>query len=55
MLKNFMQLDNTFNNLFYKRNNCRICFSKHIELALEIGSSPISEKYVTKDDIKKKQ
>ncbi len=37
----------------YKRNNCRLCLSKDIELAVNMGKSPISEKYVNKDNLDK--
>ena len=36
------------NEVFFKRKNCRICSSKNLELALEMGISPISEKYLAK-------
>ena len=34
------------NNITYARNNCRLCLSKEIEMAVNMGKSPISEKYV---------
>jgi hypothetical protein len=38
-------------NITYARNNCRLCLSKEIELAVNIGKSPISEKYVKKENL----
>ena len=37
----------------YTRTNCRLCLSKEIELAVNMGKSPISEKYVKKDNLEK--
>ena len=39
------------NNITYARNNCRLCLSKEIEIAVNMGKSPISEKYVKKDSL----
>ena len=38
-------------NVTYARNTCRLCLSKEIELAVNIGKSPISEKYVKKENL----
>lgn len=37
----------------YARTSCRLCLSKEIELAVKMGKSPISEKYVKKDNLEK--
>ena len=34
------------NQIYKKRNNCRLCLSKDIKKVFEIGKTPISEKYV---------
>tara|TARA_B110000046_G_scaffold85743_1_gene93780 strand:- start:186 stop:1454 length:1269 start_codon:yes stop_codon:yes gene_type:complete len=39
------------NNITYARNNCRLCLSKEIEMAVNMGKSPISEKYVKKENL----
>ena len=39
------------NNITYARNNCRLCLSKEIEIAVNMGKSPISEKYVKRDNL----
>ena len=41
-------------NLSYSRNNCRLCLSEELELAVNMGKSPISEKYVEKHNLKNK-
>ena len=46
-----MEEKKIFNQVFYKRNSCRICAGKNLELALKMGDSPISEKYLTKEKI----
>ena len=43
----------TKNYISYTRNSCRLCLSKEIEMAVNIGKSPISEKYVDKENLKK--
>ena len=52
-LKNFMKNKNSEDYVSYTRTNCRLCLSKEIELAVNIGKSPISEKYVKKDNLDK--
>ena len=47
-----MENKNSSKKVFYKRDNCRICSSKRLDLALKMGDSPISEKYLTKEKIK---
>ena len=47
-----MEHKNLSEKFFYKRNNCRICAGKNLELALKMGDSPVSEKYLTKERIK---
>jgi len=47
-----MENKNSTKKVFYKRDNCRICSSKRLDLALKMGESPISEKYLTKEKIK---
>ena len=37
----------------YARTSCRLCLSKEIQLAVKMGKSPISEKYVQKDNLEK--
>ena len=39
------------NNITYARNSCRLCLSKEIEMAVNMGKSPISEKYVKKENL----
>ena len=37
---------------FYNtRNNCRLCNSKELELAVPLGKTPVSEKYITKENL----
>ena len=45
--------NNTSKEVFFKRKNCRICSSENLELALEMGVSPISEKYLIKKNLEK--
>ena len=35
----------------HKRTNCRLCLSEDIELVIEMGKSPISEKYVVQKEL----
>ena len=46
-----MKKIDTKNYISYARNNCRLCLSKEIEIAVNMGKSPISEKYVKKDNL----
>ena len=39
------------NNITYARDSCRLCLSKEIEMAVNMGKSPISEKYVKKENL----
>ena len=39
------------NNITYVRDSCRLCLSKEIVMAVNMGKSPISEKYVKKEDL----
>ena len=39
------------NNISYARDSCRLCLSKEIEMAVNMGKSPISEKYVKKENL----
>ncbi len=48
-----MKNNSSKNNISYTRNSCRLCLSKEIELAVNIGQSPISEKYVSKNNLEK--
>lgn len=48
-----MKNKNSEDYVSYTRTNCRLCLSKEIELAVNIGKSPISEKYVKKDNLDK--
>ena len=43
--------NNISKEVFFKRKNCRICSSDNLELALEMGISPISEKYLIKENL----
>jgi len=52
-LKSSMKSKASKDYISYKRNNCRLCLSKDIELAVKMGKSPISEKYVDKDNLDK--
>ena len=42
-------------NLFTKRNNCRLCQSKDIDLVVPLNPTPVAEKYVLKKDIHNKE
>ena len=46
-----MNQSNLTQNIYHKRDNCRLCSSKDLKLVIEMGNSPISEKYVTKKNI----
>ena len=41
--------------LFNTRSSCRLCGGKNFELVVPIGESPVSEKYLTKDNVSEKQ
>ena len=41
--------------LFTTRSSCRLCGSKNLELVVPLGDSPISEKYLTKENLSEKQ
>jgi SAM-dependent methyltransferase len=42
-------------NLFTTRSTCRLCGSKNLELVVPLGDSPVSEKYLTKENLSEKQ
>ncbi len=44
---------NLKNQISHKRNSCRLCLSEDIQLAVNMGKSPISEKYVDKNNLEK--
>ena len=48
-----MKNNSSNNYISYTRNSCRLCLSEDIELAVNIGKSPISEKYVNKNHLEK--
>ncbi len=37
------------------RDNCRLCNSKELELAVPLGKTPVSEKYITKENLTMEQ
>jgi len=41
--------------LFTTRSSCRLCGSKNLELVVPLGDSPVSEKYLTKENLLEKQ
>ena len=41
--------------LFTTRSSCRLCGSKNLELVVPLGDSPVSEKYLTKENLSEKQ
>ena len=41
--------------IYKTRTNCRLCGSNSLELVVPLGNSPVSEKYLTKDNLSKKQ
>ena len=41
--------------IYKTRTNCRLCGSTNLELVVPLGDSPISEKYLTKDNLTEKQ
>ena len=47
-----MNQKNTF-NLFSKRNNCRLCECKDIQLVVPLNPTPVAEKYLLKKDLSK--
>ena len=46
-------MNNSKKNISTKRDNCRLCLNKDIKLAVAMGESPISEKYVKKNELNK--
>ena len=38
--------------MYYRRLNCRYCFSKNLKLLLSLGDQPPSNSFVTKQQIK---
>ena len=45
-----MKKSNNKDYISYTRDSCRLCLSKEIEMAVNMGKSPISEKYVDKEN-----
>jgi len=41
-------------NIYKKRSDCRLCGGKSMELVVPLGKSPVSEKYLTKNNMKEK-
>jgi SAM-dependent methyltransferase len=41
--------------LYTTRSNCRLCGSKSLELVVPLGESPVSEKYLSKDNLTENQ
>jgi len=41
--------------LFITRSSCRLCGSNNLELVVPLGDSPVSEKYLTKENLSEKQ
>ena len=41
--------------LFTTRSSCRLCASENLELVVPLGDSPVSEKYLTKENLSEKQ
>ena len=41
--------------LYSTRSTCRLCGSKKIELVVPLGKSPVSEKYISKDNLSEEQ
>ena len=41
--------------LFTTRSSCRLCGSENLELVVPLGDSPVSEKYLTKENLSEKQ
>jgi hypothetical protein len=41
--------------LFTTRSSCRLCGSNNLELVVPLGDSPVSEKYLTKENLSEKQ
>lgn len=42
-------------NLLSKRDNCRLCESKRLKLAVPLLPTPVAEKYLKKNELKKKE
>ena len=43
------------NKLYKRRDTCRLCNSKNVELVVPLGKSPVSEKYLTKENLSDEQ
>ncbi len=43
------------NKVYKKRNTCRLCNSDNVRLVVPLGKSPVSEKYLTKENISEDQ
>ena len=41
--------------LYDTRSTCRLCESKDLELVIPLGNSPVSEKYLSKENLMEKQ
>jgi 2-polyprenyl-3-methyl-5-hydroxy-6-metoxy-1,4-benzoquinol methylase len=43
------------NELYKRRDTCRLCNSNKLELVISLGKSPVSEKYLTKENLAAEQ
>ena len=55
MLKLSLKELDKVNKLYRTRDTCRLCNSKKLEVVVPLGKSPVSEKYLTKENLSDEQ